>query len=667
MYREFRHPYRRNKHYVHEDYNHGYTPRFNNWNRDRDRFPNPQLRRPQPQDRGSSAHFNPRAVPYVADNYFRSHSNRFYHNGISKPLLSERAGWNPRTRRPEYLQENLDNQHLATLRTNPQDTEDHWRTVHKRRPSATHPNRRRRKPLSDFDCSVVNRNRYFCLDSEDDFSVHIPAYEQALVNYPQSHSLSHPHRYGENENRIRRQPKNDPRTSAKDSRLHPRTKLTIQLGNLIEAYGPENDEEDRGRQVDQRPLARPKSPPATLVGKRGEYDAVATPTHSPATEKLARRSEDNSPTSSVGPQYRHMQGCYERQSGHLEYTEAPKLLTWADLVRPDKDRPAPPAQSPTIPLKEIIEFPQTASQKVSRLLSLVTTEENRAETNIFYDDCEKFSFFGEDGFDSVKIETKIFKFAATNSDLVLFEIKKSQLHKILINHDLAPQIIRFLSQVTYFDQSNFTRCSRRFGDITVSLETNRSGSFIKMAKIKGGSIQIPIGHKKSSLLKFLNVFSNFVGMSTYVQDDSINLQHGSTIETEDPTSISKLIFNYQIYAASTENLQVHCPGKQLQLPLIQAYSDASDSFEHSDDSFFTDDFLGHATENDRRPPISYPEEIRKSKFNRAICRKAILVNSENCLPTDNLNTQLKIYRKSQKNKRRHRMKTRSQSRDFPWD
>ncbi|CAH9130401.1 unnamed protein product [Cuscuta epithymum] len=156
-------------------------------------------------------------------------------------------------------------------------------------------------------------------------------------------------------------------------------------------------------------------------------------------------------------------------------------------------------------------------------------------------------------------------------------------------------------------------------------------------------------------------------MSTYVQDDSINLQHGSTIETEDPTSISKLIFNYQIYAASTENLQVHCPGKQLQLPLIQAYSDASDSFEHSDDSFFTDDFLGHATENDRRPPISYPEEIRKSKFNRAICRKAILVNSENCLPTDNLNTQLKIYRKSQKNKRRHRMKTRSQSRDFPWD
>ncbi|CAH9127800.1 unnamed protein product [Cuscuta epithymum] len=101
--------------------------------------------------------------------------------------------------------------------------------------------------------------------------------------------------------------------------------------------------------------------------------------------------------------------------------------------------------------------------------------------------------------------------------------------------------------------------------------------------------------------------------------------------------------------------------------MIQAYSDAFDDFDHSDDSFFTDDFLGHATESDRRPPISYPEEIRKSKFNTAICHKANFITSENCLPTDNLNTQLKIYRKSQKNKRRHSMKTRSQSRDFPWE
>ncbi|CAH9123506.1 unnamed protein product [Cuscuta epithymum] len=56
------------------------------------------------------------------------------------------------------------------------------------------------------------------------------------------------------------------------------------------------------------------------------------------------------------------------------------------------------------------------------------------------------------------------------------------------------------------------------------------------------------------------------------------------------------------------------------MTLIPAYSDASDSFDHSDDSFFS----------------------------------------------DNLNTQLKIYKKSQKNKRRHSTKTRSQSKKFPW-
>ncbi|CAH9123505.1 unnamed protein product [Cuscuta epithymum] len=93
------------------------------------------------------------------------------------------------------------------------------------------------------------------------------------------------------------------------------------------------------------------------------------------------------------------------------------------------------------------------------------------------------------------------------------------------------------------------------------------------------------------------------------------------------------------------------------MTLIPAYSDASDSFDHSDDSFFS---------GDRRPPISNEEDIRNSKFNSAICRKAEFITSENCLPTDNLNTQLKIYKKSQKNKRRHSTKTRSQSKKFPW-
>ncbi|CAH9092446.1 unnamed protein product [Cuscuta europaea] len=157
------------------------------------------------------------------------------------------------------------------------------------------------------------------------------------------------------------------------------------------------------------------------------------------------------------------------------------------------------------------------------------------------------------------------------------------------------------------------------------------------------------------------------GIPNSMPDESIFLQHRCVLEPEDHTSISKLIFNYQIQAAGNKNNQVFHDRKKPELPLIQAFSDASDDFYHSDDSLFTDDFLGHATKSDRRPPISYPEEIRKSKFNTAICWKTNFITSENYMPTENLNTQLKIYRKSQKNKRRHSMQTRSQSRDFPWN
>ncbi|CAH9104339.1 unnamed protein product [Cuscuta epithymum] len=136
-----------------------------------------------------------------------------------------------------------------------------------------------------------------------------------------------------------------------------------------------------------------------------------------------------------------------------------------------------------------------------------------------------------------------------------------------------------------------------------------------MVKHKGSFIQIPMGHHNSSLFKFLNIFSNFVWLSKSVQDDSISFQHGRMSEIKEPTSISKLIFIYQIKAAGIENQQVFSSEKQPQLPQIQAYSDASDDFDHSDDSLFTNDFLGHATESERHPPISYPQEIRKSKFN----------------------------------------------------
>ncbi|CAH9093944.1 unnamed protein product [Cuscuta europaea] len=100
--------------------------------------------------------------------------------------------------------------------------------------------------------------------------------------------------------------------------------------------------------------------------------------------------------------------------------------------------------------------------------------------------------------------------------------------------------------------------------------------------------------------------------------------------------------------------------------MTQAYSDASDSFHPSDDSYYSDDFLGHVTESDRRPPISNRDDIRDSNFNREICFKSQFITQDTCLPTENLNTQLKIYRKSQKKKRRHNMRTRSQTKDFPW-
>ncbi|CAH9138977.1 unnamed protein product [Cuscuta epithymum] len=386
--------------------------------------------------------------------------------------------------------------------------------------------------------------------------------------------------------------------------------------------------------------------------RRQEDSKPASPSHS--VPEIAVSAVVGSPTIRPG----HGNSC-----GNI-----PKELsfTWADVLKSNKK--IKPSVTPgtnsaesssatnSNPLNN--DMPATCSvTKFNR------TEDIRVESALGEPGCENFMFFGQEGFDSIKIESKVFKFAVKNGEVVIFEVKKSQLHKIQFKIDLVPQIIRFMSQLTS-SASKLAR-SKRFGDITVSLETNRSGDYVKLAKNHGSSAQIPVGPKKSSLFKFINIFSNFAGPPESVQDDSISLQYRSTYEIEDNTSISKLILNYQIQAASIENQLVFTPMKQL--PRIEAYSDASDGFDHSDDSFFRDDFLGHATESDRRLPISYPEEIRNSKLNRAICRKAKFVTSENCLPTDNLNTQLKIYRKTQKNKRRHSMTTRSQSRDFPWD
>ncbi|CAH9094152.1 unnamed protein product [Cuscuta epithymum] len=78
-------------------------------------------------------------------------------------------------------------------------------------------------------------------------------------------------------------------------------------------------------------------------------------------------------------------------------------------------------------------------------------------------------------------------------------------------------------------------------------------------------------------------------------------------------------------------------------------------YEHS-----RDDFLGHASESEKRAPISSMDDLWDSNMNDDICNKALLVTPENCLHTENLNTQIKIYR--EKYQWSHHMRTRSQTR-----
>ncbi|CAH9082837.1 unnamed protein product [Cuscuta europaea] len=275
-------------------------------------------------------------------------------------------------------------------------------------------------------------------------------------------------------------------------------------------------------------------------------------------------------------------------------------------------------------------------------------------TDDLFEASETFQFFGEEGFDSINIELKTFRFAVTKNDLVILEFKKSSLHRMDFKKNKEPEIFRYINHLSRSD--NFKE-HRRFGPITVSSNCNNSGWYLKIAKEKGSFIIIPMGPNNSNLITIMAILSNFVGLSNLVQETGMDMLQETMILSEEPKSISKLILESQIREAYSQKQNSPTP---VERPLpVQAYSDASDTFYQSDDSGFMDEFLGHATENERRPPISTPEEIRKSKFNRAICRKSKFVTAENCLPTENLNTQLKIYRKPQKNKRRHSMTTRS--------
>ncbi|CAH9077167.1 unnamed protein product [Cuscuta europaea] len=94
--------------------------------------------------------------------------------------------------------------------------------------------------------------------------------------------------------------------------------------------------------------------------------------------------------------------------------------------------------------------------------------------------------------------------------------------------------------------------------------------------------------------------------------------------------------------------------------------DHTEVFDCEDDfgeQFYThlgDDILGHASESKKRAPISSVEGLWDSDTNQNICNKALLITRENYLLTENLNTQIKMYRK--KNQQSHHMRTRSQTR-----
>ncbi|CAH9090408.1 unnamed protein product [Cuscuta epithymum] len=83
-------------------------------------------------------------------------------------------------------------------------------------------------------------------------------------------------------------------------------------------------------------------------------------------------------------------------------------------------------------------------------------------------------------------------------------------------------------------------------------------------------------------------------------------------------------------------------------------------YDIPDFSYSGDEFIGHVSENEKRVPISTEKDLWDSDTNEVICQKALLVTQENCLPTQNLNTQKGMYKK--KNQRSHLMRTRSQTR-----
>ncbi|CAH9124952.1 unnamed protein product [Cuscuta epithymum] len=197
-------------------------------------------------------------------------------------------------------------------------------------------------------------------------------------------------------------------------------------GNLI---NPEAGQENRGN-----PSAALQKSLATGIAT--ENPSVSPSISTPGTGNLAGRRGETSLSPSQVPQLQKVSG---RQSGNLKVNEAPKLLTWADLLRTKKDQSTPSNQISGGPAES---FPND---------TLVSYEPPTTAVIDPTEVIDQFNFFGEEGFDSLKIESKTFKFAVKNNEINIFEIKKSFMHRITFNFAAARQIIRFLTQLTSID------------------------------------------------------------------------------------------------------------------------------------------------------------------------------------------------------------------------
>ncbi|CAH9088483.1 unnamed protein product [Cuscuta epithymum] len=191
--------------------------------------------------------------------------------------------------------------------------------------------------------------------------------------------------------------------------------------------------------------------------------------------------------------------------------------------------------------------------------------------------------------------------------------------------------------------------------------------------ISGNLLQVDIDHSASSEKSFNSIKDNISEPVPEIDSSLVHIKDFFQITmSQGVDSLSQfLIKEFERILASSFNNRGKLEERLVHEEKDTRYANPNfsrDFFSDDQDSeayeqFCThsgDDFLGHASESGKRTPISSMEDLWDSDMNQDICNKALLVTRENCLPTENLNTQIKIYRKTKQ--RSHLMRTRSQTR-----